>query len=226
VPQNPRKNKKPSHKTTHSSKIHTITAEPVFGQPAPSPDPAGFKDPVTDQKEKELATLGEVPAPSVGAIEPVLTLEQVYGSAGAAKVQAIQQTGQLVFHCVGDTGSVVGPGTQSLVADKMVTDFSEASAADVPSFLFHLGDVVYYFGEATYYYDQFYEPYRNYQAPIIAIAGNHDGVVYSGDPQLTLAAFLRNFCSSIPAHSPDAGGCSRAGNCFVAKLFRTHWRRS
>ena len=124
MPQNPRKNKKPSHKTTHSSKIHTITAEPVFGQPAPSPDPAGFKDPVTDQKEKELATLGEVPAPSGGAIEPVLTLEQVYGSAGAAKVQAIQQTGQLVFHCVGDTGSVVGPGTQSLVADKMVTDFA------------------------------------------------------------------------------------------------------
>lgn len=43
-----------------------------------------------------------------------------------------------------------GPGTQSLVADKMISDFSEASAADVPSFYYHLGDVVYYFGEGEY----------------------------------------------------------------------------
>ena len=123
-----------------------------------------------------------MPEPAGGAAEPILTLEQVYGSAGAAKVQAIQQAGQIVFHSVGDTGSVVGPATQSLVADKMVTDFTETNAADVPSFLFHLGDVVYYFGEATYYYDQFYEPYRDYPAPILAIAGNHDGVVYCQRP--------------------------------------------
>ena len=110
---------------------------------------------------------------------------------------------------MGDTGSVVGPATQSLVADKMVSDFSEANSADVPSFLFHLGDVVYYFGEATYYYDQFYEPYRDYPAPIVAIPGNHDGVVYSADPEPTLDAFLRNFCSSTPVVSPDAGGLSR-----------------
>jgi hypothetical protein len=97
----------------------------------------------------------------------------VYGSTGAATVAAIQQAGQIVFHSVGDTGSVVGPATQSPVADKMVTDFSEANPADAPSFLFHLGDVVYYFGEATYYYDQLYEPYRDYPAPILAIAGNH-----------------------------------------------------
>jgi hypothetical protein len=62
-------------------------------------------------------------------VEPVLTLEQVYGSAGAAKMAAIHQAGQIVFHSVGDTGSVVGPGTQSLVADKMVTDFNEANLA-------------------------------------------------------------------------------------------------
>ena len=91
----------------------------------------------------------------------------------------------------------------------MVTDFSEANAADVPSFLYHLGDVVYYFGEATYYYDQFYEPYRDYPAPIIAIPGNHDGVVYASDPAPTLSAFLRNFCAPNPAASPDAGGLVR-----------------
>jgi hypothetical protein len=184
-------------------------SQPVFGQPKPSPDPSGFKDPVTDQKLKELTSLGLVPMSRGGATEPVVTLQQVYGTAGAAKIQAIQQSGQIVFHSVGDTGSVVGPATQSLVADKMVTDFNETNAADVPSFLFHLGDVVYYFGEATYYYDQFFEPYRDYPAPILAIAGNHDGVVYPKDPTPTLDAFLRNFCAASPAQSPDAGGLLR-----------------
>jgi hypothetical protein len=187
----------------------SVSGQPIFGQPQPSPDPTGFKDPVTDQNFQEVSTLGLVPQPQGGAVEPILTLEDVYGAVGAQKVQAIQQSGQIVFHSVGDTGSVVGPATQSLVADKMVTDFSEANPADVPSFLFHLGDVVYYFGEATYYYDQFYEPYRNYPAPILAIAGNHDGVVYPADPAPTLDAFLRNFCSANVAPSPDAGGLLR-----------------
>ena len=68
---------------------------------------------------------------------------------------------------------------------------------------------MYYFGEATYYYDQFYEPYRDYPAPILAIAGNHDGVVYASDPAPTLSAFLSNFCAPSPAPSPDAGGLVR-----------------
>ncbi len=186
-----------------------LPGQPVFNQLKPSPDPTGFKDPVTDQKFQGIRNLEAVPQPRGGAGEPVLTLAQVYGSAGAAKVAAIQQAGQIVFHSVGDTGSVVGPATQSLVADKMVSDFNEANLADVPSFLFHLGDVVYYFGEATYYYDQFYAPYRDYPAPILAVAGNHDGVVYSKDPALTLAGFLENFCTGAPAQSPDAGNLDR-----------------
>ncbi len=187
----------------------STSGQPIFGQPTPSPDPSGFKDPVTDQSEQELNNLGAVPQPAGGATEPILTLQRIYGSAGAAKAQAIQNEGQIVFHSVGDTGSVVGPATQSLVADKMVTDFAETNAADVPAFFFHLGDVVYYFGEATYYYDQFYEPYRNYPAPIVAIPGNHDGVVYASDPEATLTAFLRNFCTLSPAQSPDSGGLFR-----------------
>lgn len=198
-----------THKQPSSPQDAGSSSGPIFGQPQPSPDPTGFKDPVTDQSEQELNTLEAVPEPAGNATEPILTLEQVYGSAGAAKMQAIQQAGQIVFHSVGDTGSVVGPVTQSLVADKMVTDFNEANAADVPSFFYHLGDVVYYFGEATYYYDQFYEPYRQYPAPIIAIPGNHDGVVYPGDPAPTLMAFLRNFCTSSSAQSPDSGGLLR-----------------
>lgn len=187
----------------------TNNQQPVFAQPQPSPDPTTFKNPVTDQNAKEIANLEPIPKPAGGGVEPILTLAQVYGDAGNAKVQAIQQAGQIVFHSVGDTGSVKGPNTQSLVADKMVTDFDEQNPADVPSFLFHLGDVVYYFGEGTYYYDQFYEPFRNYPAPIVAIPGNHDGVVYPNDPAPTLDAFLHNFCAASPAQSPDAGGLMR-----------------
>jgi hypothetical protein len=185
------------------------TSQPVFAQPSPSPDPTGFKTPVTDQSDKELANLEPVPEPEGGAIEPILTLAQVYGDAGAAKTAAIVASGQIVFHSAGDTGSAKGPETQSLVADKMVSDFTEQNAADVPSFCFHLGDVVYYFGEGSYYYDQFYEPYRMYSAPIIAIPGNHDGVVYSNDPEPTLDAFLRNFCAPSPVVTPEAGGLIR-----------------
>ena len=194
---------------SEDQKSNSAQDQPIFAQPQPTPDPTGFKDPVTDQNFQGIANVEPVPQPRGNAVEPVVTLEQAYGAAGAAVVKAIESAKQIVFHSVGDTGSVVGPETQSLVADKMVSDFDEANAADVPSFFFHLGDVVYYFGESTYYYDQFYEPYRNYPAPIFAIAGNHDGVVYPKDPAPTLDAFLRNFCSPTAAQSPDSGNLLR-----------------
>lgn len=184
--------------------------EPVFAQPRPSPDPTSFSQPVTDQKLKEVKQLEPLsPASSGLPVEPVVTLAQVYGAGGAAKEAAIKKAGQIVFHCVGDTGSVSGPTTQSLVAEKMLSDFDEELAADIPSFFFHLGDVVYYFGEATYYYDQFYEPYRDYPAPILAVAGNHDGVVYPRDQATSLQAFLENFCTPAPVQSLDSGGLQR-----------------
>jgi len=185
------------------------SGQPAFGQPTPSPDPTSFKDPVTDQNEPDVAGVQPVPEPVNSAVEPILTLATIYGSQGATITQTIQQSGQIVFHSVGDTGSAEGPGTQSLVADKMVSDFTETNPADVPSFFYHLGDVVYYFGEGTYYYDQFFEPYRLYPAPIIAIPGNHDGIVYPGDPAASLAAFLANFCAAAVGPSPDAGGLVR-----------------
>lgn len=202
---------RPKHPEAPGKLVHggDMSGQPIFNQPKPTPDPTGFKNPVTDQNLQELLRLEPVPQPRGSAVEPIITLQQVYGSAGAAKIAAIEQAGQIVFHSVGDTGSVVGPATQSLVADKMVTDFNEANLANVPSFLFHLGDVVYYFGEATYYYDQFYAPYRDYPAPILAIPGNHDGVVYPKDPAPTLAGFLENFCTTAPAPSPDAGNLLR-----------------
>src|SRR5271170_2595666 len=116
-PRHPRKHQPKSGKGNKS--VDPPAPQPVFAQPVPSPDPSGFKNPVTDQSLAELATL-----------EPVLTLAQVYGSAGAAMSAAITASGQIVFHSVGDTGSVEGPSTQSLVADKMVADFTEEDPAD------------------------------------------------------------------------------------------------
>ena len=198
------------------------TGQPAFGQPQPSPDPTSFSQPVTDQNQAEVNLLeplpGSGPDPTV-LVEPVLTLAQIYGAAGGAIEASITAAGQIVFHSVGDTGSVTGPQTQSLVADKMVTDFDEDNPADAPSFFYHLGDVVYYFGEATYYYDQFYEPYRDYPAPILAIPGNHDGVVYASDTAQSLDAFTANFCASSPIQSPDAGGLVRTAMIQPAVYF-------
>jgi hypothetical protein len=199
-------------KVTQGKKITTLPRaanDPVFAQPTPTPDPTSFRDPVTDQKLKEVATVEPFPAPRGGAAEPVLQFTDALGSQGPARVAAIQNAGQIVFQTVGDTGSTKGPSTQSLVADKMVTDFTENNPADVPSFFYHLGDVVYNFGEAAYYYDQFYEPYRNYPAPILSIPGNHDGVTYPKEAVPTLDAYLRNFCSATPVHTDEAGSLSR-----------------
>jgi hypothetical protein len=207
--------RKPSSKTRPrklAARAGSTPGNPQFGQPSPSPDPTGFKVPVTDEGDysKVNATLLQpVPPPTFAAVEPILELQAVFGSAGAATIAAVEQAGQIVFHAVGDTGSVKGPSSQSLVADKMVSDFTEDDPADVPTFFFHIGDVVYNFGEAQYYYDQFYDPYRDYPAPIIAIPGNHDGEIYAGDPRPTLDAFLRNFCSAGPEHTPEATGLVR-----------------
>ena len=90
-----------------------------------------------------------------------------------------------------------------------MSDFTENDPAQLPSFLFHLGDVIYNFGEAAYYYDQFYDPYREYPAPIVALAGNHDGMVSPFSSTPTLDAFLRNFCAPDFVVTPEAGGLDR-----------------
>jgi hypothetical protein len=194
------------------------TGEPLFGQPDHTPDPNQFRtkhDTKADDAaykilDKEGRTLKPLPFPSSrGGVEPVLKLEDVLGSEGPAIVKAITQTNQIVFHALGDTGNTRSVGPQNAVTDKLDTDFQEAQAGQVPSFLFHLGDIVYSFGEAQYYYDQFYEPYRDYPRPILAIAGNHDGMVAPGSTTPTLQAFLANFCATTPVQTPEAGGLDR-----------------
>ena len=57
-------------------------------------------------------------------------------------------TQKMVFHMVGDTGSLRNPDFTRLVANAMAKQ-CESDATDQPQFLYHLGDVVYNHGEAT-----------------------------------------------------------------------------
>ncbi len=123
---------------------------------------------------------------------------------GANLVQKIQNAGKITFHTVGDTGGIHSPQFQFAVADAMADDLTSGAA-----FWYHLGDVVYYFGQEQYYFEQFYDPYRNYNAPIFAIPGNHDGAVYTGETAKSLDAFVANFCTSQPTQSPDSQGAVR-----------------
>jgi acid phosphatase type 7 len=116
----------------------------------------------------------------------------------------IEQSGKLVFHTVGDTGGVNTPTYIDGVTRFMECDFSyTAKPADRPSFFYHLGDVVYYDGESANYWPEFYEPYLQYPAPIVAIPGNHDGDLNPSTGETSLQGFVRNFCSQSAVISPD-----------------------
>jgi hypothetical protein len=200
---------------------------PQFAQPTRTTDPAQYTVKHASDtaayaildKEKGLKPR---PFPPAKDPEPTLTLANAIGGSTGAKAEAsIQKAGQIVFHVAGDTGNTAGPKDGGMVADKMVSDFSEANSAQVPSFFYHLGDAVYSFGEAEYYYDQFYDIYRDYPAPIFAIPGNHDGMVAPNVSTPTLASFLSNFCTAgqAPHCTPEAGGLARTAQVQPAVYF-------
>jgi len=149
-----------------------------------------------DAKLKELQSSEPIPAPR--AQPPVMDLSAVLPASALSKITA---AGKLVFHAVGDTGGVVKAEPQLAVADAMAGDLAGKTYANgLPAFFFHLGDVVYYFGQLQYYPEQFFDPYRNYDAPIFAIPGNHDGVMYKDEPvNYSLEAFIDNFCAATTA---------------------------
>ncbi len=194
---------------------------PVFAQPEPTPDPTLFRVrhasdgqayKTIDQLNREHKIKPLPFPPPRGGVEPQLTLTDVLGGNKPAgtMTDGIVKCGQIVFHATGDCGSTRGPKTQNEVTDKMVSDFhNEADPSQLPQFALLLGDIVYSFGEAQYYYDQFYEPYRDYAAPILAVAGNHDGMIAPEAHVKSLDAFLRNFCSAKFVITPDAGGLAR-----------------
>jgi hypothetical protein len=173
----------------------------AFGDPNLTPDNfASFsKQQISaDTAAKGLEQLE--PIPRVRSTTPM----ELTSVIGAQLVEEIEKAGKITFHTVGDTGGIHNPEFQFAVADAMAAD--RVSGA---SFWYHLGDVVYYFGQEQYYFEQFYDPYRNYNAPIFAIPGNHDGVVYSGETAKSLQAFIANFCTRQPTRSLDSQGAVR-----------------
>ena len=193
--------------------------EPVFNEGVPSPDPTRFKvpHPSDAQQYAQLQALLYADAvgfpPSRGASSDLYELSAAWGPHGTELVQSVQAAGHIVFHMVGDIGASTArkyPG-EVRVSDAITNDCQTAAAADRPVFLYLLGDVVYDFGESQYYYDQFYEPYRNYPAPIFAIPGNHDSFIVPGTPpaQDPLTTFQRNFCATEPVVTPEAGSLHR-----------------
>ncbi len=143
----------------------------------------------------EIQILEPIPKPRVSP--PIMSLADVLSQ---ATVNAIAATGQLVIHCVGDTGGIERAEPQLAVADAMTADVTgKIGTSGQPAFFYHLGDIVYFFGLETYYPEQFYEPYRNYPGPIFAIPGNHDGFMFKGEPAgYSCEAFVDNFCTASP----------------------------
>ena len=135
--------RKPKHSEMARDGVEAVElGYPVFAQPQPTPDPTKFlvrHSPdkrayrVIDELNREHR-LKPMPFPdprgfSDSQPEPVLTLDQVLAETTTSKT--VSAAGQLVFHCVGDTGSVRGPESEDLVANKMSSDFDERNSADI-----------------------------------------------------------------------------------------------
>ncbi len=192
----------------------------LFAEQRPSPDETTFLHDNTSAAYynspyflKHRSEVQPIPQPRPGG--GPLRLEDF---APSAVMDVIASSKRISFHTVGDTGAAKGRAQTAIeheasVADAMAADVGSIGP-DVPAFFFHLGDVIYSFGEAQYYYDQFYEPFRDYDRPIFAVPGNHDGMVFgasSSAPQVpTLAAFLTNFCAPVAGPSPDSPSTARS----------------
>ena len=179
----------PGARRRHFGRVLPISDIPLVRR---SPD-------ITTQQPSQPLPQPTGPSPYHLSLDQVLT---------QAEMQTILSSGRMVFHVVGDTGGIKTPQDQDLVVAQMEQDMAASDPAARPAFFYHLGDVVYYYGQASEYYSQFYEPYLHYNAPILAIPGNHDGdVVDTSVP--SLAAFVENFCATEPHLSSEAGDSGR-----------------
>lgn len=173
-------------------------ADQVF---KPDDDKDTYKTPFVMAYSKGR-TRGPVPAPRG---YPTMSLTDVTGVAPPGYVEDAGGK-SIVFDMAGDTGA---PSELKLSQEMKVTELMTRNAATVqPAFLFHVGDVVYFYGEEDYYYSQFYKPFQGYPAPIFAIPGNHDGITYNKD-MVSLQPFRSAFCAPKPARWEGAGGILR-----------------
>ncbi len=197
-----------------------IFHEPIFSEDETLPSPTGFdtehpKDNATYAEVKKLLTKEVVAIPkSRAADDALVSLQDAYGSNhGPLVIGKIKTAKKIIFHTCGDSGASEARKYRNelKVSDQVTVDCAQSDEANRPAFLFHLGDVVYNFGESQYYYDQFYDAFRNYPAPIFAIPGNHDSFVVPDTPddQKPLAIFQRNFCAKHPVITNEARSLHR-----------------
>jgi acid phosphatase type 7 len=198
TPKNP-KNKQKDEVDTPESVMANVSGNGgfVFADVRPSADII-LNTAVAKTSQEQVIQPLPVPRPTG---ELALDLADVIS---ADAIKTITNNQKMVFHTVGDTGGVQIPNPQLAVADSMVVDL-DLPNGNAPSFFMHLGDVVYFDGQAECYYQQFYYPYRHYNAPIFAIPGNHDGDMPDGKKSAdSLKAFVENFCTKKPAKTPES----------------------
>ncbi|MGZ9721387.1 metallophosphoesterase family protein [Rhizobium miluonense] len=194
--------------------------EPIYSEGKASHDPTGFlvdhpsDTPIYDEVDKLLKT--QVVGFDKSRIQPdeLFSLEEALGPRGSDVVQQIKEAGRIVFHSIGDSGATTEGkqyADELTVADQLTEDCNVTQSANRPSFIMHLGDLVYSFGESKYYYDQFYAPFRDYPGPIFAVPGNHDSFVLPNTPagETPLEVFARNFCSDSFVITTEAGSLHR-----------------
>lgn len=118
------------------------------------------------------------------------------GRARGSEVGIERDTNPLTFLVLGDQGGVKDPDPQNAVSNAMQ---ARVEAKAVPSFVYSVGDIVYYNGDATEYGPQFYEAYGHLRLPIVGIPGNHDGDTTDDPNRTPLDTFMANFCSKTPS---------------------------
>jgi len=209
--------------TARAKKPSASSKPPLSPFASPAQQPPGGADAAVQARvaafDKEYGELHSEPV-QVPQKDPAWTLADIIG---ATAVQAIEATGQLSFHAVGDTGFDSFPmnsrtgleqwdkpnqqfeTAQAALIAKMAADVDPSHIERGPAFLLHLGDVNYFDNTRTGYAQQFYEPFSNYGRKIIAIPGNHDMEVKVSQQQFPCQAFLENFCNG-PWVPPAAQG--------------------
>jgi hypothetical protein len=209
---------KTHHRPPHPAKTHTSPAAPLGG---PSQAAAVATAPLRAGQSRSRPPRGKSQAhPGVHPLQPLNAAQKFeplptplgqppYAYELESVIPGItahaEQQGELIFHCVGDTGGIKTPDYQMDVAKAMKADLE---AANPPSFFYHLGDVVYFNGQISEYYGQFYEPYDHYTAPIISIPGNHDGDPINAT-QVSLDGWVRYFMQATPHVNPESQDAPR-----------------
>ena len=174
----------------------------LFGKVRPSGD-GNFNTHVATPKEIRDTHFRPLPK-ATGKAPYHLDLASVLP---AKDIVDIENAQKISFHVNGDMGGISFAVPQQLVAKGMEADFAGAAASDNPSFLYILGDCVYFNGALDQYNPQFFVPYEHYPAPIFAVPGNHDGE--NIPPASSLDGFLKCFCDTRPRLIPQAGESGR-----------------